>query len=465
MSELERGYDVVVVGGGVAGTAAAVAAARSGAEALSGERNGYLGGWQTAGLVSHFSAFLDQNKEQIVFGFVDEVVQRLVQAGGSVGLLKVGKGMVHHDPEILKFVLEEMAAESGVEALYYTEFHRTLTRGGVVCGVELLARSGMVSIPAQVVIDASGDAVAAISAGSAFERVPPSKYMAATLMFVVSNVDTPRVAQYIGDHAEEFSRETRFWRFIENRETPLGPRLVVGGCGLSESIEKAKASGELPQKDQPNFMAFMCGGTQAGVFDFNAIFLSGVDWLNNRDLTSATLEARRRSWHLVEFLRKYIPGFEDAHMTMTAPALAIREARRIVGDYTLTGEDVLRGIVFPDAVVRGFFPLDVAGGDEHKIEEGEKPYTIPYRSLLPRGVENLLVVGRAISATQEAVGSARISTISMLSGQAAGTAAALASRAGVTARQVDVPGVQRSLRDQNALHLPKEPADHSQQGR
>jgi flavin-dependent dehydrogenase len=145
----KNSYDVVVVGGGVAGTAAAVAAARNGASVLLVERNGCLGGWQTAGLVSHFSAFLDQNKDLIVFGFVDEVVQRLVQAGGSVGLLKVGKGMVHHDPEILKLVLEEMVVEAGVEPLYYAEFHRTLSDDGVVNGVELLTRSGLVGFPAR----------------------------------------------------------------------------------------------------------------------------------------------------------------------------------------------------------------------------------------------------------------------------------------------------------------------------
>jgi hypothetical protein len=453
MPDINRAYDVVVVGGGVAGAAAAVAAARNRSRTLLVERNGFLGGWQTAGLVSHLSAWLDGDKEQIVFGFPDEVMRRLISAGGSVGLLKVGKGMVHHDPEILKLVLDEMVTEAGVEPLYYAEFVRTLTRDGTACGLEVLTRSGMVSIPAKMVVDASGDALAAISAGARFEQVPSSKYMAATLMFVVSDADTPKVAEYIREHPEEFSRESRFWHFVEERQTPSGPRLVVGGCGLSESIDRAKTSGDLPSEDQPNFMAFMSGGTPPGVFDFNAIFLSGVDWHDNWALTSATLEARRRSRRLVDFLRNYIPGFERAHLAATAPQLAIREARRIVGDYTLEGTDILRGTVFPDAVVRGFFPLDVAGGDEHKMEEGDKPYTIPYRCLLPQGVENLLVVGRSISATQESVGSARISTISMLSGQAAGTAAALAVQAGATARQVDVSAVQTSLRQQNALHL------------
>jgi hypothetical protein len=453
VSDIAKNYNVVVIGGGVAGTAAAIAAARNGSSVLLVERNGCLGGWQTAGLVSHFSAWLDGDKEQIVFGFPQEVAQRLVAAGGSVGLLKVGKGMVHHDPEILKLVLEEMATEAGVDLLYYAEFHRTLVEAGTVRAVEVLTRSGMVTIGAQVVIDASGDAVAAISAGADYERVPAAKYMAATLMFVVAGVDTPRVAQYFREHPEEFSAETRFWNHIEERDTPFGPRLVVGGCGLSESIEKAKARGSLPQTDRPNFVAFMSGGTQPGVFDFNGIFLGGVDWLNNWDLSAATVEARKRSWGLTRFLQDYIPGFERAHLVMTAPVLAIRESRRIVGDYALSGEDILQAKVFSDAVVRAFFPLDVAGGDEHKMEEGEKPYTVPYRSLLPQGVENLLVVGRSISASQEASGSARISTISMLCGQAAGTAAAQAVQTGTTARQVDIQAVQDSLKQQDALHL------------
>jgi hypothetical protein len=453
MSDVTKNYDVVVIGGGVAGTAAAVAAARNGSSVLLVERNGCLGGWQTAGLVSHFSAWLDGDKKQIVFGFPQEVAQRLIAAGGSVGLLKVGKGMVHHDPEILKLVLEDLATEAGVHLLYYAEFHRSLSEAGTVSAVELLTRSGMVTIGAKMVIDASGDAVAAISAGAQYERVPPAKYMAATLMFVVGGVDAPRVAQYLQDHPEEFSAETRFWHHIEERDTPFGPRLVVGGCGLSESIEKAKARGDLPQTDRPNFVAFMSGGTQPGVFDFNGIFLGGVDWLDNWDLSAATVEARRRSWGLTRFLQNYIPGFEHAHLVTTAPVIAIRESRRIVGDYALTGEDVLKATVFPDAVVRAFFPLDVAGGDEHKMEEGEKPYTVPYRSLLPRGIENLLVVGRSISSSQEAAGSARISTISMLCGQAAGTAAAQAVQDGTTARRVDIPAVQASLKQQDALHL------------
>jgi hypothetical protein len=222
---------------------------------------------------------------------------------------------------------------------------------------------------------------------------------------------------------------------------------------LSESIGKAQAQGDLPATDRPNFVAFMSGGTPPGVFDFNGIFLGGVEWLDNRDLTKATKEARKRSWGLTRFLKTYIPGFEDAHLAMTAPVIAIRESRRVMGDYVLTGADILKGTVFPDAVVRGFFPLDVAGGEEHKMEEGEQPYTIPYRSLLPQGVENLLVAGRSISASQEAIGSARIATISMLCGQAAGTAAALANEAGVAARDVEIPAVQESLKQQDALHL------------
>jgi hypothetical protein len=189
------------------------------------------------------------------------------------------------------------------------------------------------------------------------------------------------------------------------------------------------------------------------VVDFNAFFLSKVDWTDSRSLTATMIECRQRTVRFLAFLRKYVPGFEKAILFSTAPSLGIRDSRRIIGDIVLTGEDVIQGTIFPDAVVRVYFPLDVVRVDGDKYEGGNKPYTIPYRVMLPKGVENLLVAGRSMSLTQDAAGSVRLSTISMLTGQAAGAAAALAVRTGVTARQLNVKSLQQSLFAQNSLSL------------
>ena len=453
MSQSHKHYDVVVVGGGVTGSAAAVVAARHGAKTLLIERNSFLGGLQTGGMVSHFSAFLDSQGQQMVFGIVDEIVQRLVQAGGSVGLIRSGKGMVHHEPEVLKVVLENLAHEAGVELLCYADFHRALVHDGIVSGVQVRTRSGIETIQAQMIIDATGDGLVAISAGAEFMRAEPAKVMSTGLMFTIGNVDVPTLAQYIREHPEEFSGESRLWSWVEYFPGDAGPRLWAGGCGLSKTIEKAKAAGDLPTEDTPNFVAFYAGATRPGMVDFNAFFLSQVDWTDSRNLTATAIECRRRAIRFLAFLRKYVPGFKNALLFSTAPALGIRDSRRIVGDYVLTGDDILRGTVFPDAVAQVFFPLDVVRVAEDKYAGGSKPYTIPYRSMLPKGIENLLVVGRSMSQTQDAAGSVRLSTISILTGQAAGTATALAVRSGVTARQIDVKAVQQSLFQQNALHL------------
>ena len=450
MSTEQIRYDVIVVGGGVTGVAAAAIAARHGAKVLLVERNGFLGGLQTGAMVSHFSAFLDARGEQIVFGIVDEIVQRLVRAGGSVGLIRSGKGMVHHEPEVLKAVLENLALEAGVELLYYADFHRALINDQIVHGVEVRTRHGIESFRAQMVIDATGDALVAISAGAEFDRAEPAKVMSAGLMFTIGNVNVLTLAQFIRDHPEEFSGEPRLWSWVE--EFP-GARLWAGGCGLAKTIQRAKAVGDLPGEDTPNFVAFYAGATRPGMVDFNAFFLSKVDWTDSRSLTATMIECRKRAFRFLAFLRKYVPGFQDALLFSTAPTLGIRDSRRVIGDVILTGEDVLRGTVFPDAVVRVFFPLDVVRVSGDKYEGGNKPYTIPYRSMLPKGIENLLVVGRSMSLTQDAAGSVRLSTISMLTGQAAGTAAAIAIQAGMTARQVNVQAVQQSLFKQNALNL------------
>ena len=453
MLETRRHYDVIVIGGGVTGVAAAVVAARQGARTLLVEQHGYLGGLQTGGMINHFSAFLDGSGKQIVFGIVAELVQRLVQEGGSLGLIRSGKGMVHLDPEVLKTVLEQTVLEAGVELLYYTAFQRAVIQAGVMHGVELQTRAGPETMAAAITIDATGDALVAISAGAPYDRAVPAQVMSTGLQFTVGNVNVAQLAQFIQEHPQEFTGEPRLWSWVETFPGSPHPRLWAGGCGLAQSIAKAKANGDLPKEDTPNFVAFYAGGTRPGLVDFNAFFLSKVDWTDSRSLTATTIECRHRAQRFVTFLKNYVPGFQDAGLFATAPLLGVRDSRRIIGDHVLTGQDILNGTVFADAVVRVYFPLDVVRVDGDKYEGGAKPYTIPYRSFLPKGIENLLVVGRGLSQTQDAAGSVRLSTISMLTGQAAGTAAALAIHSGTTARQVNVKAVQESLMQQTALDL------------
>ena len=434
---MERRFDVIVIGGGNAGCAAAIAAARHGARTLLVERYGFLGGTATAAMVGPWMTFHASDGERIVGGIAQEIVERLVAMGGSPGHLPDASDYVAtitpFDPETHKALLFELMAESGVTLLLHAYFLGALVDGatGAVRGVRVATVAGEREYAATIAIDASADAYVAASAGG---RVQP-----ASLMIRLSHVDLAETARYVRERPEQM-------------RTSLAPAArdaasLTAVAGLYELWERARARGDL---DVPRELVSFFISPYPDEVSVNMTRVTGIDPLDPEDLTRAEIEARGQATALLRFFRRDVPGFSNARIAATGTQVGIRESRRIVGAYTLTANDVLEGRAFADAVARSAYPIDIhnpsgSGTTTHRLPPGAS-YEIPYRCLVPQRVDGLLVAGRCISTTHEAHASTRLTPTVMTLGQAAGTAAALAARTGSNApRNVDAVALRATL--------------------
>jgi glycine/D-amino acid oxidase-like deaminating enzyme len=439
--------DVLVVGGGPTGIPAAIAAARNGARTLLVERYGFLGGTATAGLVGPFMGCCEGEPErvQLIRGIFDEIVRRMEARGGAIHPTKVVRGEGHSgfrmpghngvtpfEPEVLKAVAAAMCLEAGVTLHLHSRFVHPLLQDGRMTGVVVATKSGLQAIKAAAVLDCTGDADIAFAAGvpTVKGRQADGLGQGATLFFRVKNVDTARVEQYAREHPDD----------------------GVGGRPFSSLVAKAKAAGDfdLP-RDRINFYRAL----EPGVWGVNASRVLAIDPTRVEDLTRAELEGRRQVDALIFFLRKYVPGCEQATLAVTATQIGIRESRRIVGEHVLTLEDLQAGRRFPDTIVVYNYPVDIhsptdgTGGILNEVRIAPV-YEIPYRCLVPLQVEQLLVAGRCLSATHEAAAAVRVMPACFAMGQAAGTAAALALEAGTTVRRVDISALRQRLLAQGA---------------
>ncbi|NOZ23156.1 MAG: FAD-dependent oxidoreductase [Planctomycetes bacterium] len=401
--------DVVVVGGGLAGTAAAVAAAREGAKVLLIERAGCLGGMATSGLVP------PALNVTITEGIERELIDRVGKLGGKTQ---------NHNPEIIKQALYNMVHEAGVKLMLYTLATDAVVEGDTIKGVIIENKGGTQAVMGKVVIDATGDGDIAARAGAPYEigRGRDAETQSVTLMFLLGNVDTRRMRAKDVDIRELF-RDAR-------RKKEFTSRFASGVCG------GVAVSGK------------------HGVYIVNSINVPLVDGLKATDLTYAQVQCQRDILGLLEFFRKRVPGCEEAYVVRTAAWIGVRETRRIMGEYVLTGEDVLMHKSFPDAIARGFYPVDIHVPDGTGDAVGMRPmagYEIPYRCLVPKKIDNLLLAGRCISCDHIAHGSVRVQGTTLALGEAAGYAAALAVKEGTTPRKLDPKQVQAALRAHNAL--------------
>jgi len=407
-------YDVVVVGGGPGGFAAAVAAARSGARVLLVERYGFLGGMATAGLVNPFMPF-ELNGRPLVGGIFQEVVSELKRMGAYDERTRA------FDPEVLKYVLERMAIDAGVELLYHTCFVEAEASGGIIRRILVHNKSGLRWIEGRMFVDGTGDGDLAASAGAPFEkgRRPDGLMLPMTLNFDLAGVDVD---------------------LLPSREE------------LNEAYRRAKERGEItcPREDVQWFFT-----VHRGVIHFNTTRVLGVDGTRAEDLTRAEIEGRRQMFELVEWLRRTFPAFRNAYIVRSGPQIGVRETRRVLGEYVLTEEDILSARKFPDAICRSAYPIDIHNpAGEGTILKYPPPgdyYEIPYRCIVPLKVDNLLIGSRCISATHEAHSAVRIIPTVMAIGQAAGTAAALCVKLGVRPRDLDYNVLREALRRQGAI--------------
>jgi len=450
-----REHDVLVVGGGNAGCAAALAAARCGARVLLAERYGFLGGTATASMVGPWMTF-HSGEDRIVGGIAQEIVERLVLAGGSPGHVHDASDYVPtitpFDPELHKALLFEMMRESGVELLLHAWFLDALLDGARVTGARVATVGGTRELRARSTIDATADAYVAASAGvptqqgDARGRVQP-----ASLMFRLSHVDFAAISEYVRRRPEQMRSSLKM-----HERTPDALTAVAG---LYELWDAARERGAV---SVPRELVSFFATPYDDEVTVNMTRVVDIDPLDPDDITRAEIEARAQVMQLFAFFRSDVPGFANARIAATATQIGVRESRRIRGEYTLTADDVLHARTFPDAVARSAYPIDIhnpagSGTTTHRLPAGAS-YEIPYRCLVPIGAEDLLVAGRCISTTHEAHASARLTPTVMTLGQAAGTAAALAVQRGVTPRALDAAVLrERLVRD--GVDLRRSPAE------
>lgn len=458
--KLETAFEVAVIGGGPAGVAAAIAAARTGAKTVLIEPSSFLGGSGTGSLVGPWMSNYYKDT-QVIRGVFQDVIDELIKYEGSIGTVKcpyddpnstwgTGGHITPFDAEILKFALNKMVIESGVELKLNTYVNSVDHSNGKINEVGLRTKSSQSKLKSNIYIDATGDGDIAASVGSKHEygRKEDGLAQPVSALFKMSYVDIDQFIDYTLTHKDEFVWIT-YPILPSNLPSHFADRMVALS-GFNQLISQGQQSGELNlgRERMTLFSDFKKGDVL-----FNATRVNRIDARNNEDLIRAEIDLREQVISLVSFARKYLPGFSKASLSSAASRVGIRESRHIIGDYVLTQNDVLRGQKFEDGIMKGCFPVDIHSPSDNKNvwTELDDAYDVPYRCLLPQGLDNVLVAGRNISATHEALASVRVQSHCMGLGHAAGVAAAMAADENISIREVNVSKLQTILRSQNAI--------------
>ena len=412
---IAREVDVVVVGGGMAGSCAGIAAGRMGLKTLLVEYFGYLGGNATNGSINTFCGFytFQKNAVQLVKGIGGEIVQTLV---GRKGARVEETGEVAFDPEMLKLVLDEKMAEAKVELLYYTQMVAVVIEEDSIKGVIVENKGGRQAILAKVVLDCTGDGDVCALANVPFELGDGNGgFEACDMGFRVANVGE-HFKHDIGKFAGLIDEALKSGRYKLTR---------TGFCILGYTM--------------------MPGAWWANMARIPWV-VSGID---PHHLTQGTIEGRKIVREFLRFMVDKLPGFERAGVIQTGEKLGVRETRRVLGEHLLTEEEILKGTKFDDGIGTSAWPVEVhtaEGKSKFEFLKGDDFHTIPYRSLVPKKVENLLMAGRFISCTHMAQASIRVMGPASVMGQAIGTAAALSIKGEMIPRKLNIKLLQRELK-------------------
>lgn len=438
--------DIVVCGGGPAGINAALAAGRSGARTLLIERYGFLGGMSTIALVYPWMTFHTENGKQVIAGIAQEIVDRLQAEGASPGHVRDTVGFVNtitpYDPEVYKILVFDMLREAGVTVLLHSFVDDVTVDGDQIASLSITTKSGRITIRAKQFIDASGDAdLAHLSGAPCLQGRDGDKLtQPMTMKFRMRGVDLGRVKQYMINHPDEFYKKT-----------PVDELPHLPLSGVLGFYKHWKAANLPINRDQ---ILFFTGPGEDEVL-VNTTRVQGLDGTNVADLTEAEVLGRKQVRMVADFMIRQLPGFERASLTSVGTQIGIRESRRIDGQYVLQAEDVISGRRFDDCIARSGYPIDIHDPSGKGVTaawvQGDGAYDIPYRCLLPKQITNLLVAGRCISTSHEALATTRLTPSCMATGQAAGTAAGLAVKHHCQPGDIAVCELQNELRKSGAL--------------
>jgi len=425
--------DVLVVGGGPGGLAAALAAAREGVETMLLERYGSFGGVITQNMVGTIAWYRTNPKTVDAGGIGVEFEQRASQMEASLPIFLYQV----LDTEKFKYIADRMVQEAGIVPLLHCHTVDVIMQGGTMQGVITESKSGRQAILAKRVIDATGDADLACRAGAPCRMGPKSELEGVSVNFGCSGIDMQRFLDYTLKNPSSISD----WgdRSGKKEEDEFSTYLV-------EPFNKAKEAGEIPK--DVRLESYWGSFTDAGeIPNMNAVHMAGFDATDVWDLTRAEIEGRQRVMWAVEALKKYTPGFEKARLRTMGASLGVRESRKIVGEYDITEHDVLNEARFEDSI--GIFPEFLDGTGIAIMPSTGRYFQVPYRITLPKQVENLLVAGRCVAGDRVSHAATRQMMCCTVTGQGAGIAAAVSLQDGVTCREVNVSRVQERLERQD----------------
>jgi hypothetical protein len=446
-----READVVVVGGGPGGIGSAIAAARNGAKTVLIERYGYLGGMATGGLVNIIPNLSDISGKQHLYGLNQELLDRLDRRGGASYPEKKDWGTAdkkvvdyyldanlgwfyvrqdHNtnqqrvlysavvDPEILKDELNDMVLEAGVDLLLHSWGTRPIMEGNTASGVFFESKSGRQAILSKLVIDATGDGDIFVGAGAEYDNECDNNRRTAWLALVwwMSNVDLKKFDDFKASQPEKYKELMEELAKLDGY-----PYFFKGVLKNHEGVVWYHCMQRQPER---------------------------TDATDVEQLTRIDIQARKRALITYEFMKKYVPGFEKCFIMLTAPQLGTQGGRRIVGEYTVTEKDMETDEVFEDTIIM------LANNDYGEISARHPTLCIPYRCLVPKSVDGLLVAGRAFSSADTINETFNIIPHCIAYGQAAGTAAAMAVKESIQPRKVDYKALKDNLRKQG-VNIPE----------
>lgn len=446
-------YEIAVAGGGPAGLAAAITAARAGKRVILVEKNGFLGGNLTIGIPP--LGFLDEHGNRCIAGFGEELITRLMERNASYGHRYCPKhnSVSNIDAEAVKILAFEMCREAGVDVLLHLETHHVDVENGRIRSVTFYGKCNEITITADVFMDCTGDGDLAFLAGCTCEkgRGEKQELMPPTVMCTIEGVEDQKLFDYVAEHPEEMKAmcatidtkpgyDAEYFR--------ASPNYVF--VGMTRLFERLKQEGKCPV-ERGNMIVI--NGLHKGQMYVNTTRLLNVDATDIIDLTRAETEGHLQLYKLIEMFRAYVPGFENCYISSIAPNLGVRETRRFRGLRYVTAEDAVNGAILDDTICLSGYKIDI----HHNAENGtlfrtvDKPFGIPYGALVSQDIQNLMFAGRCISVDEYVIGSVRVMPCCMAMGQAAGLAASIAVSRNEPPAEVDVTKLREALLRQNVI--------------